>query len=143
VPTAIQRIAERNPRNVVCLYIGGIPMHTRRFLLAAGKAGERYCQVHRSDWMPVVAVLWPREKAEHFRDWMDRHMHRGPRARPQRSDDEWAGRWMRSTRQDVYATIPSLFEHPDDVPSTIGRKPGGRKAMFWHGPEWDAMGVEW
>jgi hypothetical protein len=61
----------------------------------------------------------------------------------ERSDDAMGGRWMRTTRQRVVATIPSLVEHPDDAPSTIARKPGGRTALFWHGVEWDALSVDW
>jgi hypothetical protein len=59
--------------------------------------------------------------------------HRDPR-----SDDAVGGRWMRYERPKVVCTVPSLVQHPDDVPSTIGRKASngmnkGRVAAFWIG----------
>jgi hypothetical protein len=45
---------------------------------------------------------------------------------PYRSDDAVLGSWMRLSKQDVYVTLPSLVEHPDDVDPV---KDGHHKAM--------------
>jgi hypothetical protein len=144
LPPAVKRIAAGdNGEHPICLFLGMLPMRTKRDALQAGRDGDPYVRVHVSDWLPVVAVLWPVEKARHFMEWSDRFEPRGPRVRPERSDDAMGGRWMRSTRQTVFATIPSLIEHPDDAPSTIARNPGGRSALFWHGAHWDALSIRW
>lgn len=147
VTPALQAIAAAVPDSPVCVFLGLLPMRTRKFALAAGKRGDRFVDVHHGDFMPVVATLWPVHKAVEFAEWATTHQrvthHRNGTPFVERSDDAMAGRWMRSTRQKVVATIPSLFEHPDDVPSTIARRPSGRTALFWHGPGWDASQVTW
>jgi hypothetical protein len=126
----------------ICLYLGGLPMRTRGEALRAGARGERFVDVHQGDFMPVVAVLWPVDKAADFLEWgthPDRLRQKNGRVFVERSDDAMGGRWMRQRRQRVLATIPSLIEHPDDVISTIARTNAGRTALFWHGTEWDAL----
>jgi hypothetical protein len=147
VTPALRAIVEVVPDSPVCVFLGLLPMRTRKAALEAGKRGERFVDIHHGDFMPVVATLWPVDKAREFAEWATTHQRvthrRNGTPFVERSDDAMAGRWMRSTRQRVLATIPSLFEHPDDVPSTIARKPSGRTALFWHGPDWDASEVSW
>jgi hypothetical protein len=143
---ALERVAAVEGDVPVCLYLGGIPMRTRGEALRAGKAGKRFVDVHPGDFMPIVAVLWPIEKAREFHAWgtdPNRLRQRNGKVFEERSDDAMGGRWMRQTRQRVVATIPSLVEHPDDVISTIARQNSGRTALFWHGPEWDALTIDW
>lgn len=143
---ALQAIAQVEGEVPICLYLGGLPMRTRKAALEAGKRGERFATVHTGDFMPVVAVLWPVDKSVEFLDWATdsvRFRHRNGKPLVERSDDAMGGRWMRATRQRVLATIPSLVEHPDDVVSTIARKNTGRTALFWHGVDWDAQSVDW
>jgi hypothetical protein len=143
---ALGKMLQAEPDVPVCLYLGGLPLRTRGAALQAGKAGRRFVEVHLGDFMPVVAVVWPRPLAVAFREWgtdPSRLRQRNGRTFVERSDDSMAGRWMRQTRQRVVATIPSLVEHPDDVVSTIARTNSGRTALFWHGVDWDASSVEW
>lgn len=142
---AVHRIIEREPAFPICLYMGLHTMASKRQALIAGKAGDHFVEIHRSGFMPLVATLWPVDKAVDFKAWVDEQKPRSNRGRVivEASDDGLAGHWRRSRRVRVFATIPSLFEHLDDVPSTIARKPGGRTAIFWHGEEWDALSVEW
>ncbi len=119
-------------------------MRTRKAALTLGAAGEHYCDIHHGDFLPVVAVLWPVEKAVEFHEWGTRGIsHRSGRPFIERSDDAMGGRWMRSTRQRIVATIPSIIEHPDDVSSTIAKRPANRTALFWHGTDWDALSIDW
>jgi hypothetical protein len=119
-------------------------MRTRKAALEAGARGERYCDIHHGDFLPVVAVLWPVAKALSFYEWgMQGVSHRSGRPFVERSDDAQGGRWMRQTKQRIVCTIPSLIEHPDDVASTISKKPANRTALFWHGTDWDALSVAW
>lgn len=139
LPAAVTAVAREMPDHPVCLFLGMLPMRTKRDALRAGAAGERFVEVHLSDFLPVVAVLWPIEKARSFAEFGEAWV--PSRRGPERSDDAMGGRWMRAKRQRVFAAIPSLFEHPDDAPSTIARKPGGRSALFWHGEDWDALTI--
>lgn len=120
LPEALELIAAANPENPVCLFLGGLPRRTAiQALRLHGR--RRYVDLVYGDFMPVVAVLWPTHVAAGFMDWVNENPLRLPRP-PLRSDDAAAGRWFRYTRNRVRCTIPSLVEHPDDVPSTIGRK---------------------
>lgn len=144
VTPALRLIAERWPNTPVCLFLGKLPMRTRKEALRAGARGEHYIDIHHGDFLPVVAVLWPVEKAVEFHEWGLRGIsHRSGRPFLERSDDAMGGRWMRSTRQKIVATIPSIIEHPDDVVSTISKRPANRTALFWHGQDWDALSVQW
>ncbi len=79
-------------------------------------------------FLPIVAVLWPREKAEEFLKWtQDGALLPGVRGEP-RSDDAVAGRWKMVTRQTVYACVPSIIEHPDTAESTIGKRSRNSRA---------------
>lgn len=99
--------------------------------------------------MPVVAVLWPRTKAEEFLDWLPEKIP-GLNA-PWRSDDAVCGAWMKFTRQTVLATVPSLVEHPDDVLSVKwsaeSRVPSGHmnksNRAFWFIGEDDPLEIDW
>jgi NAD-dependent oxidoreductase involved in siderophore biosynthesis len=108
------------------------------------KANVRYITLNWRSFLPVVAVLWPRAKAEEFKEWADEHPTL-PGQREPRSDDAMGGRWKMLTRQTVKATVPSLVEHPDQVPSLIGRramwgKDRGRVAAFLAA---DGLEYEW
>jgi len=145
LPRAVELIAAAEPHVPVVLYLGMLPPN-KLPALKAGKEGKRFVDLLPSSFMPVVAVMWPAGLAAEFLAWSGNPellRRRNGLSINERSDDAMAGRWVRSTRQRVVATIPSLFEHPDDAPSTIGRNPGGRTALFWHGVEWDALSVEW
>ncbi len=146
VTPALHLIAGKHPNTPICVFLGKLPMRTRKAALEAGKAGEHYVTIHHGDFLPVVAVLWPVDKAVEFYDWgLNNGSTRHKNGRPllERSDDAMGGRWMRQKHVPILATIPSLIEHPDDVASTIARKPAGRTALFWHGQDWDALEVDW
>lgn len=129
----------------VCLFMPMVSA-TRKEATLAGARGECFTEVVPRGFLPVVAVLWPREKALHFLDWAHTTtvLRKGNgRTVQQRSDDAMGYMWMRTQRQKALVTIPSLIQHPDDVPSTITRGRSGRTALFWHEPPWDPMTIEW
>ena len=144
-PLAVNQIATAYLDNPVCLFLGGLPKKTGAAALRAMKEGRHYCQVHRYDFVPVVAVLWPKEKAQEFLAWAEHSQIPGwPNPR---SDDAVVGSWMRHTKQAIYATCPSLVEHPDDVPSTVGKRARagadkGRVALKYIGDS-DPLEFDW
>ncbi len=82
---------------------------------------QRYVALSWRNFMPVIAVLWPRHKAVEFAEWADRNPQL-PGQREPRSDDAMAGMWKMRERETVLASVPSLFEHPDEEPSLIGKR---------------------
>lgn len=138
------RIAEANPRTPVVLFLGGLPKKTGADALRSLKYGSHYSRVWIRDFVPVVAVLWPKEKAEEFMAWSK--VDKLPGAFP-RSDDAIVGRWMIKTKQEILVTMPSLVQHPDTVPSIIGRRAQwgrdkGRVALHYIGED-DPLEIDW
>lgn len=119
---ALRGIAKANPDTPVCLFLSRLPRDASHEAEKAMKQNRRYIQLSWRSFLPIVAVLWPREKAIEFRDWTEANgTLPGIRGEP-RSDDAVAGRWKMATRQTIRACVPSIVEHPDQVVSTIGRR---------------------
>lgn len=144
---ALEDIVEICPANPVCLFYPGLRMHSARTVQRARGRGSTLFQLHPRDFVPMVAVLWPREKAAHFLRWSQGAKIPGLRA-PYRSDDAVAGGWMRLTKQDVFVTLPSLVQHPDDAASVkdgphepkFGRDKGRIALSFCEG---DPLEIDW
>jgi len=139
---ALERIAQANDVPV-CLFLARLPRRTSTDATKALKANRRYVTLFIRDFVPVVAVLWPRAKAQEFMAWAQNA--KLPGQPNPRSDDAVVGRWMMVTRQEIRATCPSLVEHPDMEASVIGRQPAwgkdpGRVAL--HLAE-DALAYDW
>jgi hypothetical protein len=129
-PLAVTAAIEERPEQVLSLWVGALPGRTRKdFWIAQGKR-ERWSRVYFRDICHVVGLVWPRPLAEDFLEWTSDHRLPGD-CRQVQSDDAIVGAWMRRTHQTVWACVPSLVEHNDDVESTIGRPRGdkGRRAI--------------
>lgn len=142
---AIQRIAEAKDVPVV-LFLGGLPRVTAADALKAAKRGAHYVRLRMREFCPVVAMLWPVAKAQEFLDWVATHPKIPGYPNP-RSDDAVVGKWTISTRQEVLVTIPSLVQHPDNVPSIIGKRAKwgadkSRVALMWIGDA-DPLEIDW
>jgi len=128
---AVDAISFSNHDVPVVLFLGGYPQGTARRFMRALKLKQSYVWLHRSPIVPLVAVLWPKAKAEEFLEWSQDH------PRMTRADDGNAGRWQRETAQDIRVCVPSLVEHPDMVPSVKG----GQKARWGRDPLRRALSV--
>lgn len=104
----LARIAKANMATPVVLFLGALPMRTAAKARQALKRRESYVDLVWHDFCPVVGMLWPREKAKEFLDWVVEQ--KLPNAR---SDDAVTGYWVDKTRQRVRVTLPSLVQHPD------------------------------
>lgn len=132
---AVERIAEARPQVPICLFVSGTRNATLKKYLRAMLAKQSYSTIWFQDFCPVVALLWPRQKAEAFLQWSSTA--KLPGMPNPRSDDAVVGSWMKFTRQEILATVPSLVEHPDDTPSvkydklkdSYGSKT--RRAIWW------------
>lgn len=110
---AVDRIAARWPDNPVCLWLSASPHNAAgRARRAWGK--QLYVPLGPAAFVPLVAVLWPKVKAEEFLDWSQ------TAARMTRADDGNVARWMKQTKQEFMVTVPSIVEHDDFTPTVKG-----------------------
>ena len=145
IGSVLERLAEVVPDLPICLFLPMVSA-TKRDAMQAAVRGETFVEILPRGFLPVVAVPWPKEKALHFLNWShtSSSLVKGNGQKVEhRSDDAMGYLWMRTQNQRALATIPCLVQHPDDVPSTIARRPGGRTALFWHEPPWDPLSVDW
>ena len=134
---AVEQIAERWPEFPVCLFMGTVPAGTAGKARIAMKNDKRYVLLGPSPVFPLVAVLWPKAKAEQFLEW-SRH------AKMTRADDNNAAKWLQRTKQQVMVSVPSLVEHDDFQPSVKGGRDSQgeswRRALF---VAEDGLNYEW
>jgi hypothetical protein len=115
-------VAERFPELPVCLFLGAAPASTAGIAKRAFMKHKRYIPLMNTSFVPLVAVLWPRQKAQEFLEWTESGVKTMTRA-----DDGNAAKWMKATRQPFMVTVPSLVQHNDYTPSVKGgrqHKPG-------------------
>lgn len=142
----VEQIACAEPDVPVCLFLSRLPRDVSARAQRAHKMNVRFVQVSLRSFLPVVAVLWPIPKLIEFREWAQDNPHLpGVGAGAPRSDDAMGGRWKMIKRQRVLACVPSIVQHPDTEPSTIGRRPHagrdrGRVAELFTD---DALAFEW
>ena len=142
----IEQIAVVNPTTPVALFMSKHPKRTHNAAsLRYGKS--RYVDVHLQDLVHVVAILWPVAKAREFIDWVDGNPNR-LRGKEFQSDDATVTRWMQMTRQRVRSTVPSIVQHPDDLPSVVNPHKvshgadANRVAGYWIGDA-DPLELDW
>ena len=149
-PLAVERIVEIHPDIPICLFVSATKTKTLRKYMQAVRSKVRYCDIWFQDFLPVVAVIWPRTKVKEFFAWYATDPKLPGLPNP-RSDDAVVGSWMKFTKQRVLATVPSLVEHPDDtlsvkwsegskVPSGTGNK--YRRAFAFIG-DVDPLQLDW
>lgn len=135
---------EARPLNPLCLFVpGALRQAARRVQHSAGS--RAWVPLDRHLWVPVVALVWPVPLIAPTLEWVERR--NWPEAF--RADDEIVGRAMQALRQQVLASAPSLVQHPDLVPSLVGRRAragrdAGRIAACFAGPDCDPVtGIDW
>lgn len=148
----VEQIAAARPGTLTSLFVAGLPnWNTRQFLraLSARRTWSPLMAMQTGCVIHVCALLWPADLARACLAWTAENAKRlpGHRGRP-RSDDGVVSYWAKMTRQEVWATVPSLVEHPDDVPSTCHRRQAngadrGRVAISWIGHDVDPACLDW
>lgn len=127
-------LAER-PDAIVCFFVPG-SQGLRRPILRAAERDERWAPVRIGAWIPTVATAFPAALAADFLAYVER-----PWARQQRGDDGPLTRFCRQHKLQPWATVPSLVQHADRVPSVWGRKatngrhPGRVAALYRGDPD--------
>lgn len=123
---------EAEPDATLVLFLASQPRLTAMAANRAVEAGDPFAPLHHRDYMPAVGISYPAAHVADVLDWNSQ-----PRARRSRSDDFMLGQWHRDRNPRVLVCVPSLVQHPDDVPSVIGNGLGAhgrnraRTALHW------------
>lgn len=111
------------PDRLVAFCVCGQPRRSAINVLRASEKGESWAKLDHHLWIPAIAVAWPVELIEPALAFVD------AQAWPEqfRADDEILGRIATGLRVTALATVPSLVDHPDLVPSLVGKRARGGK----------------
>lgn len=127
---------EARPGRLIAFYHSTGPGGVLRRMEAALNACAPFFEFPMGRWVPTVALGWPVELAAEFLDWAANV--RKVRDHWQ-TDDPLVGAWAHERGHGALATVPSLVEHPDDVPSYVKSHKGygaglpHRRAACWIG----------
>ena len=121
---ALEQVALANPDTPVSLWLSSQPAGTAARARQAMMRGNRYVWHGYTNYVYLVAMLWPRRLAVGFLEWTETNK-LAPTGREARADDGVVARWAKATKQHILITVPSLVEHPDVEPSVKG---GAQKA---------------
>lgn len=138
---AVERAVAAKPDDLLSFFVGGLHNRTRRDFLIALRDGNPWCPVYFRDIHHVVCTAWPVKLAREFLHWADST--RIPGAQPVRSDDMVVGFWARTTKHTMWATVPCLVEHPDDLPSLIRKRMAQRGDKSRMAVSFAADGSSW
>lgn len=128
----VEAVVSARPDRLIVLCVCGNPGRHRLAVQTACQRGESWVDLENAHWLPVVATVWPVETARDLLVWVDEQAY--PSAFI--ADDEICGRYIRARRIVPCATVPSLVDHADLVPSIISRRqrngsnPGRQAVIF-------------
>lgn len=140
---AVQAAIAAQPDRLIALFIAGTPSEYVFPVHAASDAGRPWAVVGNSRWCPCVAVVWPYRLFVPLIEFVD--LQNWPDVI--RADDEILGRYLRAIDEPIWATVPNLVEHTDDVESLLGKRAmggrdPGRVSACWN-PGCDATEIDW
>lgn len=117
------------PCRVLCLFVSRQLKLGGSMMMQAAIRGESFARLHSQDhFVPMVAVAWPPGAAKLVLEWASH-----TRIRPGMADDGVIAGALKDLGLEAWATVPSLVEHPDDVPSLVNQAGGrSRRALLPH-----------
>lgn len=110
------------PCRVLCLFVSHQATFAARAMQSAQAQGESFARIGADHFLPVVAVAWPAGAARAVVDYADR-MRWGSTT----ADDAICAGAVNALELEVWATIPSLANHLDDVPSLMSDRVGQKR----------------
>lgn len=118
--TTLDLALTARPDSLVALFVPTALRHGSRRLLEACIRDEPFCQLDPYEtWVPVVALAWPARLIVPFCEWA---RPRFPPERKRYADDAIVGTFVKERGERVWATVPSLVDHPDDEPTILHKK---------------------
>lgn len=146
LPAAHAAIAAR-PNRMIAFYVGGNARPVASDVRAAARRRAPWVELRNMTWCPAVALAWPAPLIGECLAFVDAQVSWPLSFTMRGCDDEIIGRFLGHAGVTAIATVPSLVDHPDDVPSLIrkrhrgGRDPG-RVAACWIG-DCDPASIDW
>jgi hypothetical protein len=111
----LREAVRAHPEQLLALFVPGFPFLARRLEQQRGR-GEPFATLLPAAFVPLVALVYPRHHVEALRAYVDGSS--WPRAhRMGTADDAVVAGYVRANRLSVIATVPSLVDHDDSVPS--------------------------
>jgi len=110
------------PCRVLCLFVSHQATLAARAVRIAAGAGESFAKIGADHFLPVVANHWPAGAARAVVEYADR-MRWGKTT----ADDAITAGAVRALELEVWATVPSLVDHRDDVPSLMSDRVGQKR----------------
>lgn len=107
---------------VLCLFVSGQATLGAQEMRAAAGRGESFAKIGADHFLPVVATYWPPGAARDVVRYADR-MNWGKTT----ADDAITAGAVRALELEVWATVPSLADHLDDVPSLMSDRVGQKR----------------
>lgn len=115
---ALHLAVAARPSDLLVLFVGGQPHNSRDAVWEACGRDETFALLPTAQWVPAIAVVWPIPVIAPALSFVDQQ--RWP---PKfTADDEIIGRIKTALGLQAYATVPNLVEHPDVVPSLVGKR---------------------
>lgn len=134
------------PDRLLVFYVGTQHSRHTNAVLNACKDDLAWAVLPTNWWVPVVATCWPRPMITGLLDFVDRQSWGATFV----ADDEIVGRYIQEHGVAPLATVPSLVEHTDEIPSVHARngqwRQGAqqRRAACWVGDCVDCVeGIDW
>lgn len=131
---AVRAATAARPDRLLVFYVSANPWHQAQAVLGACARDESWAVLELGHWCPVVATCWPIRLIPQLFEYVD------AQGWPEKycSDDEIVGRFLREIDHRPLASVPSLVEHKDLIPSISGGRTRwgedpGRSAVCWIG----------
>jgi len=137
---AVTAAISAHPDRFFTLFVSRQLRKGARSQMASCAEDRPWALLNRQEWVPVVALVWPVEHVWRMLEWAPS---RGYLPERKKADDHIVGEYARATNTDIYATVPSLVDHPDDVPSLIGQRRGDRNRQAVCFVAGDAREIDW
>lgn len=112
----VQAAVAEKPGDLLCLYVPALPSYMGRTMTTAHAKGERFAAIPGGMFTPLVAAVWPVWLAAECLAWFDVT----PTSKSRRCDDAQVAKFLRSKRYRPLGVVPSLVEHDEATPSTLG-----------------------
>ena len=143
-PETFRNAVAARPDRVLVFFVAGNPIEHSRAVLQACQRDEPWAAIDTNRWCSAVATCWPVRHIHPMLRFVDAQ--RWPESFV--ADDEIIGRYLRHAGERPLASVPSLVQHPDMVPSLVGRKDRhgtdpGRVAACFADPGCDLTAIDW
>ena len=116
--TAVEAAVTIRPTQLLILCVTSQGGQHRVAVQRACQQGDSWAELPLGHWISAICNCWPIELAHSFVSWVDAQNFPSQFG----SDDEIIGRWARANGIRPLASVPSLAQHPDLVPSVISRR---------------------